>query len=96
MKLAKSEPTQRPNFATNKMVDPDAESALGEDDWITAGITHHVTINGEDAWPKVEIGTKVRHDETADEAFERASMFVNNKVIALAEAAAQTVEESGR
>ena len=79
-----------------KLSKPEVPPTLSEDDWITAGITHHVTINGEDAWPKVEIGTKVRNNETSDEAFQRASEFVNNKVIALAEAAAQAVEKSGR
>lgn len=78
-----------------KLSKPESPPALSEDDWVTCGVTHNIKINGDDAWPKFEAGSRVRPGETPDEAYKRLSEYVNNKAIAMSEDAAQAVIAKG-
>jgi hypothetical protein len=69
--------------------------ALQADDWITVGVTHTIEVSGDMSWPKIEMGSRVRPGETADEAYERVSEYVMAKGIEYAEKTAKRIEEAG-
>lgn len=70
--------------------------ALTEDAWITCGTTHQIKVDGDDSWPKVEMGDKIKPGESPDEAFERISTYVTDKSIELAEKIAQKIQERSK
>lgn len=66
------------------------EYVLVEGDTILVGVTHQVEVGRDKSWVKYESQTKVRPDETTDEAQTRAIGHVNAGAMRAVEA---TVEE---
>ena len=62
---------------------------LYEGDQITVGMTHEIKVGYDKSWVKMEAITKIRPDETGDEASRRAIGYVNRTVM---DAVAQAVE----
>lgn len=56
------------------------EEALSPGDTLEHGLTVSVKIGGSDVWIKYSVTTKVREDETAEDAALRAHEFVTDKV----------------
>jgi len=61
-----------------------------EGDQITVGITHQIEVGRDKAWVKYEAITKIRPQETSDQARTRAIRHVNASVMETIEA---TVEQ---
>ena len=64
---------------------------LYEGDQITAGVTHEVTIGREKSWVKYEAITRVRPDETSEDAKARAIGHVNVSVMYAVQATVDAV-----
>lgn len=75
---------------------PGKPPSLSKDAWITFGVTHNIKVDGDDSWPKVEIGDRVMPDETPDEAVARISAYVADKGIEYAELTARKVSERNK
>ncbi len=69
----------------------EAPPALSDDDWMTCGVTHTIEVNGDQSWPKFEVGTRIRPGETPEDAFRRITQFVETKAMAWADANAKAV-----
>lgn len=72
--------------------DQQSEIALKEGDSIEVGVTHQIRIGSEQAWIKLGVTTKVQSYETADEALQRVSDLVTEKVIQVIEQTVDVVE----
>ena len=55
--------------------------SLDEGDQITVSITHQIQINGDNSWVRYEASSKVRENETAEDAAERVHGHVDSEVI---------------
>lgn len=63
---------------------------LFEGDQITVGVTHQIEVGRDKSWVKYEAITRLRPDETAEDARTRAVGHVNQSVMT---AVQQTVEQ---
>lgn len=62
---------------------------LFEGDTVTASLTHHIKISGDDSWVKFEATSRVQPEESADAARKRITGFALDASL---EAVMETVE----
>lgn len=67
---------------------------LYEGDQITAGVTHQVEIGRDKSWVKYEAITRVRPDETSEDAKARAIGHVNRSVMQAVQATVEAVRSN--
>lgn len=65
--------------------------ALSEGDILKVGVTHQISINGDNSWIKLEIESRVQDGETSEQAFDRVNKELQEKVISAMESSAQTI-----
>lgn len=64
---------------------------LYEGDQITVGVTHQIEVGRDKSWVKYEAVTRLRPDETSDQARTRAIGHVNASVMKAVEANVETI-----
>ncbi len=64
-----------------------------DEDLVEVSVTHEIKINGDKAWVGTRYTTKVRSNETPDEAHDRADAEVQRMVIKSIQSTVTTVEE---
>lgn len=67
-------------------------------DQITAGVTHQIQVGRDNSWVKYEATTKVRPDESTEDAKTRAIGHVNASVMDAVDAVVEEIrnKEAGR
>mgnify|MGYP003494609348 CR=1 FL=1 len=60
-------------------------------DVIKMGVTHQVTINGDNSWIRLDIESQVQHNESSDDAYARVDKELQAKIISAMESTAKTV-----
>ncbi len=71
------------------------ETALSPGDRVEVSVTHEVRIDSDTSWIKYGVSTKVRENETDEQASARAIELVNQQVIATIQQAIATVNSIG-
>jgi hypothetical protein len=67
-------------------------------DNISMAVSHHVTINSDEAWIKLEMNRAIQNGETEQDAFESLNRSVQKRIIEAIESTAAAVmayEEKG-
>lgn len=62
-------------------------------DQITISASQQIEINGDDAWVKLEVTSKVQLNESADDAINRVTALINRRIIDTITSHAQTIME---
>jgi hypothetical protein len=65
--------------------------SLSAGDRIELSVTHQIVINGDNSWVKLGVDSEVQKDETTDDAIERVTNLVNEKIIKAIEKTVETV-----
>ena len=64
---------------------------LHQGDLITVGMTHEIKVGRDTSWIRYEVSTRVRPEETVEDARTRAVGHVNESVMFAVEAAVEAV-----